>query len=164
VAHFAGGREAGGAVVERPGVIEVPLVAGDAIGAQPGEDRGGRAAMAGFAVHCRVRAQQRKAVEVVPNRLYGNVPAANRMALLAVGAELPPVNVGVAVRASRTDVREHQLGMALHALDLLVHPAEGITGFIVAKFRNAAYGLPTDGGVAVFARNIDRAVGVACTG
>ena len=47
-----------------------------------------------------MRAQQREAVEVILNCLHGYVPPVHRMALFAVRAHLPPVDVGVAVRAS----------------------------------------------------------------
>ena len=47
-----------------------------------------------------MRAQQREAVEVILNCLHGYVPPVHCMALFAVRAHLPPVDVGVAVRAS----------------------------------------------------------------
>lgn len=40
-----------------------------------------------------------KAIEVILNGLHGDVPAADCVALLAVGAKLPPMYVSVAVRA-----------------------------------------------------------------
>jgi len=41
-----------------------------------------------------------------------------------------------------------------------VHPAEGIAGLVVVKFGDGAYGSPACGGVAVFARKVERAVGI----
>jgi len=107
-----------------------------------------------------VGAYQREAVEMILNGLYRDVPAVHGVALLAVGAKLPPVNVGVAVRAFGTHVREHQLGVALNALNFFMHPAQRIAGFVVVKFRDAADGFPTGGGMAIFARDVQRAVRV----
>jgi len=50
--------------------------------------------------------------------------------------------------------------MALSTFDFLVHPAEGVASFIVVEFGNGAYRLPTGGGVAIFAGNVERAVGI----
>jgi hypothetical protein len=46
-----------------------------------------------------VCAHQREAVKVILNCLSGNSPPVHGMALLAIGPELPPVNIGMAVRA-----------------------------------------------------------------
>ena len=44
--------------------------------------------------------------------------------------------------------------MALRARHFFMHAAEGVTRFVVLKFRDAADGLPTQGGMAVFAGNV----------
>jgi hypothetical protein len=46
-----------------------------------------------------VCAHQREAVKMILNCLSGNSPPVHGMALLAVGSELPPVNIGMAIRA-----------------------------------------------------------------
>jgi hypothetical protein len=43
------------------------------------------------------------------------------MATLAVGSELPPMNIGVTIGAASTDVFEDQAGVALRAAHILVH-------------------------------------------
>jgi len=50
--------------------------------------------------------------------------------------------------------------MALNTLNFLVHPAQRIAGLVVVKFRDGTDGLPTGGGVAILARNVDWPVGV----
>lgn len=64
------------------------------------------------------------------------------MALLAVGSQLPFVNVRVAILAALADTGEHRLHMALRAGDGLVHPAERILRLVVIEFRNSADGCP----------------------
>ena len=67
-------------------------------------------------------AHQREAVEVILNRFHRDVPAIHGVALFAIGAELSPVNVSVAIRTCGAHILEHQLRMTLNALDFLVHP------------------------------------------
>ncbi len=121
------------------------------------------ALVAGIAFQRRMSTHQRKAVKVILNRLHRNVPAVHRVALLAIGAELSPVDVSVAIRACGAHICEHQLRVALNALNFLVHPPERIASLIVVKFRDGANGLPAGGGVAIFARNVDRPVRIART-
>ena len=64
------------------------------------------------------------------------------MTLLAIRAELPPVNIGMAVRAFRADIGEYKLRMALYALYFFVHPPQRIAGLIMAEFGNTSDGLP----------------------
>ena len=52
-----------------------------------------------------------------------DAPASDRVALLAGGAELPPMDVGVAVGAPRPHVAEDQAGVALHAAQVGVTAA-----------------------------------------
>jgi hypothetical protein len=80
-------------------VLEILRMAGIARRRQPRKLADRRLLMAIIALQRCVRAQQREAVKVVLNCLSGNGPPVHGMALLAVGAELPPVNVGMAVRA-----------------------------------------------------------------
>lgn len=106
-------------------------------------------------------AEQRKPVFVGLNFPRVQVPSVYRVALLAIRAELAPVNIGMAVGALRADGFEIQVGMALRACDSDVLPAKGIPGLIVVKFRDAANGFPTGSRVAIFARDRDGAVRVA---
>ena len=65
--------------------------------------------MARIALHYGVCAEQGKAIKVILNRLVGNLPAENRVALGAIGSHLRAVNVRVAVGAIFSDVRKHRL-------------------------------------------------------
>ena len=114
--------------------------------------------MAVFALHCRVSSQQREAVPVLLYLLDGNIPALDGVALRAIRAHLPLVNIGVTIRAILPRVGEHRFDVALRALHLFVHATKGILGLIVVKLRNGANGPPTRGRVAVFARNRERSV------
>ena len=96
MADLAGHREARCAVVHHAVALELALVAEIAVGAQAGINARGGAAVTRLAFDLRVRAQKRKPVLVRPERLDGGVPPAHRVALLAVGSELRPVNIGVA--------------------------------------------------------------------
>ena len=47
-----------------------------------------------------VGAQERKAIVMLLNRRDSHIPAPNSVTFLAVGAELTPMEIGVAVRAA----------------------------------------------------------------
>ena len=93
--------------------------------------------------------------------MHGDIPALHRVALLAVGAHLPPVNIGVAVGAILPDIRKHRLHVALHAFHLLVHAAQRITGLVVIEFRHCFHRAPAGGRVAIFAGDVQWTVWVA---
>jgi len=93
---------------------------------------------------------------VIAYRLYGNVPALDRVTRLAIRPKLPAVNISMAICAFLPYVSEHQFDMAPRARNLFMHSAQRITRLVVFKFRNAADRLPTKGRVAVFARNGQR--------
>src|ERR1700756_3529878 len=90
-------------------INKVLLVAGEALGRKPLELAYGSALMTGIAIHRRVRADQREPVEVLINLLNRNMPAPDRVALLAVRPHLALVDVGVAVCALRTHIRKDHL-------------------------------------------------------
>ena len=87
------------APAERRRSLKIRRVAGQALRRQPYKLSGGGTFVAGVALQTRMGSDEWKAIEVILNGLYGNIPAADRVALLAVGAKLPSMNVGVAVRA-----------------------------------------------------------------
>lgn len=118
--------------------------------------------MALVALHHSMRAEQRESVEVVLNRLHGNVPAAHCVALDTVGAHLPAVNIGVAVRAILADISKDRLNVALRAGNFFVHAAKGISRGVVVEFRNGADRNPACACVTVLARNGKRAMRVPC--
>ena len=86
------------------------------------------------------------------------------MAVLAARSELAAVNIGVAIRAFRAGVAEHQVGVALAAGDSFVHAAQGKLRLVMIKFGNVANRLPGGEGVAVLAGEIQVAVRAARAG
>ena len=140
---------AGGQVqlhVIQPGrscIYEVPLMARIASGGQTLELAHGRVLVTRIAVHRGVRADQWKTIDVLVDLLNRNIPALYGVALLAVGAHLPLVNVRVAVRALGAHVREDQLGVALRTAQALMHAAQGILRGVVIKLGNGPERLPS---------------------
>ena len=156
MAGFASDGQVGGTVVERPGLYVIRPVAGDAFGAQSAKNAGGGATVAGFAGgHC-VSAEKRKAVLVGADLLGGDFPSGNGVAVLAGGAELPAVDIGVAIRALLSNVGEDRLRVAQAAGHAFVHAAQRIAGLnSVVELRYGPDGSPTGGGVAIAARNLE---------
>ena len=109
-----------------------------------------------------MRTDQREAVLVIANGLYGDSPSFDGVARFAIGSELPTMQVGVAVGAFLPDVCEHRFHMALRACHLFMHASQGIFRAVVIEFRDAADRLPTQRRMTVFAGNIQRAVRVSC--
>jgi len=145
-------------VIRVVGVQIIGLVARIAVGRHGLELAVGRTLMAGIAVDRGVSSGQGKAVVVLLHLLNRNCPTANRMALLAIRAELPLMNVSVAVLAPQTYIREYRFHMTLDAGHGLVHAAQGIPCLVVIEFGNGADRLPRTRRVAVLARNIQIAV------
>lgn len=87
-------------------VLPILQVAGLAVGGKPIENPCGRLLVAIFAKHCSVHPEQGKTVLVILHLLNRNVPALNGMALLTIRSHLPTVDIGVAIRAMFSDVRE----------------------------------------------------------
>ena len=98
-------------------------MAGEAGGRQTLELAHRSALMTGIAVDGGVRADQREPIQVLVDLLHGNIPAPDRVALLAIGAHLALVDVGVAVGALRTHIRKNGLDVALRTRHTLVHAA-----------------------------------------
>ncbi len=109
-------------------------------------------------MHGSVRAEQRKTILVIFYLLCRNIPALHGVALRAIGAHLPLVNVRVALFAILANIGEHGLDVTPNAFDFFVQAAQRITCFVVIEFRNRANGLPAGGGVTVLTRNCQGAV------
>jgi hypothetical protein len=109
--------------------------------------------MTGIAVYGGVGADQREPVEVLINLLHRNMPAPNRVALLAVRAHLALVDVGVAVGALRPDIRKDHLRVALRAGHAFVQAAQRVLRGVVIEFRNGADRFPAAQRVTVLARD-----------
>ena len=94
--------------------------------------------MTGIAVHSRVRSGQGEAVIVLLDLLNRNLPSPNRVAGLAIGSQLPFVNIGMAVLATLSDVAKHGFYVALSAGDGLVHAAQRVARPVVVEFWNGS--------------------------
>ena len=114
--------------------------------------------MALLALHHGMRADERKPVEVLLDRLHGNLPAENRVALRAVRAELRAVNVSMAIGAVFSDVGENRLGVASRAGHFFVHTAKRVARGVVVEFRDGANGGPARVRMAILARNVEGTV------
>ena len=100
--------------------------------------------MTGVAFNQRVRSHQREAVLVIANRIQGNIPPPDRMAVLAASAKLPPMNIGMTIGAASTDVFEDQAGVTLRAVHLLMHAPQWVSRLVVIKIWIGTDRLPTD--------------------
>ncbi len=114
--------------------------------------------MALAALHHGVRAQQRKPVKVLLNRLIGNLPAKGRVALGAIGAKLPAMDVGVATGAILGDVGEYRLGVAARAGHFFVHAAQRVSRGVMIEFWKGANRSPVGVRVAILASNVQGTV------
>ena len=99
---------------------------------------------------------------MVPNGLDRYSPLLDGMALLALGAKLPAMEICMAVRTFRTHVFEHRLDVARPAFHLLVRTAQWIARLIVVEVGNGADGFPTGVGVTTLAGNCQRTVRILC--
>lgn len=111
-----------------------------------------------FALHRRMRSEQREAVLVILHLLDSNVPALNRVTLRAIRSHLPPMNILVAIGAILPHVFEDRLHMALLARHLLVQPTQWIVRFVVIEFRHRAYGAPAGRSMTVLTGYVERPV------
>ena len=75
----------------------------------------GTTLMAGIAIYRCVRSGQREAVVVLLDLLNRDLPTANRMASFAIGAQLPLVDICVAILTALADIIEHHLYVAASA-------------------------------------------------
>ena len=114
--------------------------------------RGG-AGMASITSHGGVGSDQRKTILVLLDVLDGNLPALDRVAIRAVGSQLPAMDVGMAIGAGMAYVSKHHLGVTLRAgADRGMHATERIPGFVMVEIRHRPDRLPAGVGVARLAR------------
>ena len=100
VAGIACGRKFRGNVVRVRASRKVRQVAGGACGRHRLECAGGAVFVASIAVDGSVGAGQREAIVVLLNVFNRDLPSPHGVALLAVGAQLPLVNIGMAILAA----------------------------------------------------------------
>ena len=166
VTRLAGQRELGSNVVGHASargyrLLQVLLVTGNTVGRKPLELADRRALMTIFALHGRMGSEQREAVLVVLYLLHGDIPALHGVALCAVRAHLSSMDVVVAVLAILAHVGEDWFHVALCALHFFVHAPQRISGLVVIELGNRLDGPPGRGGMAVLARDRERAVRTA---
>lgn len=92
------------------------------------------------------------------NLAHSNRPSLHRVTLLAVGSELPLMNVRMAIGTSLAHIGEDRPDVTLRARHVLVHAAQGELSLVVIKFGNRADRLPSCRGMAVLARHIQIAM------
>lgn len=110
-------------VVRDLGVQIIVHVARGTLRAETHELPGRRALMTGIAFHGLVGSHQGKAILVLLDGSQRNAPPAYGVARFAFAAELPPMDVGVAVCTLRADLTEDELYVAVPATDRQVHSA-----------------------------------------
>ena len=136
-------RELRSYVIRRLGLLELLRMAGIAIRREAFELSGRRSLMTGVAIHHRVGSNQREAVLVILNRADIRFPALHRVARLAVCAHLSAMNICMAIRALRSNIRENWFRMALRAGHVRMHAAQRILCLIVIEFGDRADRLPS---------------------
>lgn len=151
---FARRRETGGHMARVGCGLKIIRVARVALRGKPLKLSRRCAFVARFAIHSRVCADQRKPILVIAYRLYRNRPTLDRVTRFALGAELPAVKIGMAVRTLLAHVGKHQFDVALRAFHFFMHAAQRVARRIVVKFRDATDRLPTQRRMTVFARDI----------
>lgn len=154
MASFASRRKSRRHVIRVGCRLKVVCVARVALRGKPLKLSRRCAFVARFAVNSRVCADQRKPILVIAYRLYRNRPTLDRVTRFAVGAELPAVKIGMAVRTPLAHVGKHQFDVALRAFHFFMRAAQRVARRIVVKFRDAADWPPTQRRMAVFAWNI----------
>ena len=142
------------------GVLPVRQVAGIAVGWKPYEYTYGRALVAGIALDGGVRTEERETILMILDGLGGDVPTLHCVALSAVGAHLAAVNVCMTIGTIFADIGEDRFDMALDAVYFFVHPPQWIFRFIVIEFGYGADRTPRRGGMAIFAGDGQRSVGI----
>lgn len=153
VACVACRRELRGHVIGIGGRLKILEVARSASRRHRLELAVGPALVTSIAIHSGVRSRQRKTVVVLLDLLNRNLPSPNRVAGLAIGSQLPFVNIGMAVLATLSDVAEHRFYVALSAGDGLVHAAQGVARPVVVEFWNGSNRRPPACCMAILTRN-----------
>jgi hypothetical protein len=152
-------------VIRVVGVQIIGLVARIAVGRHGLELAGGPVLVAGIAVNRGMRSGEGKPIIVILDLLDRDLPSPDRVALLAIGPQLAPVDIGVAVLATLPNAAENWFDMALCAGYRLVHAAKRIARLIVIEFRNRPDRLPAAGRVAILTGNVQISVwAVSATG
>jgi hypothetical protein len=111
-----------------------------------------------IAVNRCVSADQRESILVLVDRMNRHLPAIHSVTQFALRSVLSAMDVGMAVLAALAHITKQRSRVALAAAHFRVHPAKGITRFVVIELRNAADRLPSRRGVALLAGECHRAM------
>ena len=111
-----------------------------------------------------MRANQREEVRMVADLILRSAPTLGVVALRAIRAKLPQMNIGMAIGAIPADIGKDRLRVTLRACHFLMSTGEGELGSIVVEIGIAANRAPAGSRMAIFARNLQRPVWVrSCT-
>jgi hypothetical protein len=149
VTRRTSGAESRRDVVWTLGGAELLHVARRAICRKPLELSGGCGLVARGAVGGRMRSKQWEAILVLVDHRNGDLPALDGVATVALRAELPFVNVSVAIGAFLTNVGENKFRMTLRTRNTGVHSPQRILCLIVIEFRDLPNGCPRSECVAI---------------
>lgn len=101
-----------------------------------------RALVTRIAVHRRVSPGERETVVVILNLLDTYFPSLNRVTLLAIGPQLPPMNIRMAILAALSNIAKDRFHVALGASNRLVHAQQRISRLVVIELRHGSRRLP----------------------
>jgi len=107
-----------------------------------------------------MRSNQRKEVHMIADLLLRSEPTLGDVALGAIRAKLPQMNIGMAIGTILANIRKDRLGVTLRARELFVSAAKGKFCSIVLELRFGANRAPASSRMAIFARNQQRTVWV----
>ena len=120
------------------------------------------ALVAGVAVDGGVGASQWEPIIMLLHVLDRDLPPSDSVALLAIGAQLALVNIGMAILATLSNVRKNHLHVTPGAGHGSVHAAQGITRLIVVELGDRPDRLPATRAMAVLAGKSQVAVRAVC--
>jgi hypothetical protein len=151
----------GGNMVRGGGLLISVLVAGVALDGESLELANCFALMTVGTVQTGMASDKGETIGVFLNPLQDDVPAFDGVTLFAVCSHLAAMDICVAISAVRSRVRKYGLGVALGARHPFMKAAQRIPGLVVIELRNGANGLPTGGGMAILARDVQVSVRTA---
>jgi hypothetical protein len=127
--RFASGWESGGAMIEYAVLLKLAGVATNALRTESDVLPNRCAGMTGIARKSGVCTDEREAIPMVLNRACVHAPPLNGVAVLALGAELPLVEIRVAIGAAGAGFGKNFRYMARITRYILVHATELKMGF-----------------------------------
>jgi hypothetical protein len=153
VTRFAGGWKSRGAMIQDAVLLKIPRVATNALRAEPDVSSHRCPRVTGIAGKPSVRTNQWEAIPVVLNCACVHAPPLHRVAVLTLRAELPLVEIRVAICAPGSGLGKNFRYVARITRYILVHPTKLKVGFgIVIELKLRPKGGPTRSGVTVLTR------------